>query len=280
MRAWYQRAVTLSPSATIVGIPFSPWSLQARWVFHLHRVPYRFEAYTPMLGEPVLRARLSRLEGRFVRETLSVPVLLDERRVVHDSRAIAELVDEEAVSSARSATLFPRAGFEALDRWLDRLELAKKAGRLLATERMLADDAAIVASMPAGWPGVVKRASLPLGRRACRYILDKYGGASFEGPDGRPGAYDRAGLRALLRDVLVAAQDTLSRHPYLVGEGLTFADLSLATTLQFVAPSPALIKADAAFVRAWTDAALAEELAPLLAVRDRLLEAHPYRPVR
>ena len=37
----------LSSRATIVGIPYSPWSLQARWALHLHRVPYRFEAYTP-----------------------------------------------------------------------------------------------------------------------------------------------------------------------------------------------------------------------------------------
>jgi glutathione S-transferase len=272
--------VSLSPRATIVGIPYSPWSLQARWVFHLHRLPYRFEAYTPMIGEPVLRARLSRLEGRFVRETLSVPVLLDDGRVVHDSRAIAELADEEGVASGRASTLFPRASFEALDRWLDRLELAKKAGRLLATERMADDDDAILASMPPSWPGVMRRASLPVGRRACRYILDKYGGKSFEGPHGRPGTYDRAGLRNLLRDVLVAAQDTLARHPFLVGDHVTFADLSLATTLQFVAPSQALVKAEPAFVRAWTDDALAKELAPLLAARDRLLEAHPYRLAR
>ncbi|MBX7194162.1 MAG: glutathione S-transferase N-terminal domain-containing protein [Sandaracinaceae bacterium] len=269
----------LSSRATIVGIPYSPWSLQARWALHLHRVPYRFEAYTPMIGEPVLRARLSRIEGRLVREKLSVPILIDGPRVVHDSRAIAELVDEEAVARGER-TLFPRESLEALDRWLDRLELAKKAGRLLATERMADDDEAILASMPPSWPGVVKRASLPVGRRACRFILDKYGGASFEGPSGRPGAYDREGLRSLLRDVLVAAQDTIARYDHLVGEELTFADLSLVTTLQFVAPSHELLTTSAAFDRSWSDPALAKELAPLLAARDRILAAHPYKPAR
>lgn len=272
--------MTLSDRATIVGIPYSPWSLQARWVFHLHRLPYRFEAYMPMLGEPVLRARLSRIEGRFVREKLSVPVLVDGARVVHDSRAIAELADEEGVRVRGGRTLFPREHLPALDRWLDRLELAKKAGRLLATERMLGDDGAILGAMPSSWPGVVKRASLPVGRRATRFILDKYGGRSFEGPDGRAGSYDTAGLRGLVRDVLVAAADTLERHGHLVGDELTFADLSLVTALQFVAPSPRLVSMDAAFTRAWTDDALARELPSLLAARDRLLEEHPYKSAR
>lgn len=272
--------MSLSDRATIIGIPYSPWSMQARWVFHLHRLPYRFEPYMVMLGEPVLRARLSRIEGRLVREKLSVPVLVDGSRVVHDSRAIAELADEEGVRVRGGRTLFPREQLAAMDRWLDRLELAKKAGRLLATERMLGDDAAILGAMPEGWPGVLKRASLPVGRRASRFILDKYGGRSFEGPDGKPGHYDQAGLRALVRDVLVAAADTLERHRYLLGDELTFADLSLVTALQFVSPSPALARMDAAFTRTWTDEALAKELSGLLATRDRFLEQHPYKSPR
>lgn len=268
--------MSLSPGATLVGIPYSPWTLQARWVLHLRRVPYRFEAYLPMLGEPALRARLSRLEGRLVRETLSVPVLLDGRRVIHDSRAIAEVVDELAPPGEG---LFPREHLEVLDRWLGRLELARKAARVLATERMLADDDAILGGMPPRWPSLVKRASLPVGRRATRYILEKYGGRAFEGPDGKPGAYDEAGLRALVRDVMLAAQDAYARHRYLVGERLSFADLALVSALQMVSPSPALVPMDRAFARAWTDP-LARELAPLLAVRDRLVEAHPYRGPR
>lgn len=272
--------MSLSPRATIVGIPYSPWSVQARWVFHLHGLPYRFEPHMPMVGDPVLRARLSRLEGRLVRETLSVPVLIDERRVVHDSRAIAELADEHGVRTSGHASLFPRAHFEALDRWLDRLELAKRAARLLATARMLEDDGAILGAMPASWPNVVKRASLPLGRRTCQYILDKYGGQSFDGPDGRPGDHDRESLRKLVRDLLVAASDALERHPYLVGEQLTFADLALVTTLQFLAPSQALVRTDERLARAWSDPVLATELAPLLEARDRLLAAHPFQRAR
>jgi glutathione S-transferase len=272
--------VSLSPGAVLVGIPYSPWTLQARWVFHLRRLPYRFEAYLPMLGEPALRARLSRLEGRLVREKLSVPVLLDGRRVVHDSRAIAELADEEGLRARGGESLFPREALEPLDRWLGRLELARKAARVLATERMLADDAAILGGMPGAWPSVVKRASLPVGRRATRYILEKYGGRAFEGPDGKPGHFDQAGLRALVRDVFLAAQDTYERHRYLVGDRLTFADLSAASALQLVAPSPALCAMEPSFARAWTDPWLERELPLLLRARDRILEAHPYRGAR
>lgn len=265
--------------ATLVGLAYSPWTLQARWALHHHRLPYRFEPYLPMLGEPALRARLSRLEGRVVLETLSVPILFEGGRAVHDSRAIAEHVDVEGVH-AGTPTLFPPELVESLDRWLHRLEQAKRAARILATQRMLKDDAAILGGMPERWPWLVRRASLPIGRRATQYILDKYGGRSFEGADGRPSELDEAGLLALVRDVLVAAEDTLGRHRYVLGDALTFADFALATTLQFVKPSPALVKLDPAFAASWTDARLERELGRLLDYRDRLVEQHPFRRAR
>gem|GEM_PF-1115470 len=259
-------------NALLVGIPYSPWTLQARWAFHHHSAPYRFEPYVPMVGEPTLRARLSRREGRIVREKVSVPILLDRTKSVHGSREIAEYIDR---AGDPTRTLFPREHLDAMDRWLTRLEQAKRAGRVLATERLMESDSALLESMPPTWPGLVKRASIPVARRACRYILDKYGGRSFEGRDGAPGDHDQSSLRALLREVLLNAQDTLERHPFMLGETLTFADLALVTTLQFVKPSPALITLGSSFTQAWSDASLASELAPLFEARERILTASP-----
>jgi glutathione S-transferase len=264
--------VSTSANALVIGIPYSPWTLQARWAFQHHRAPYRFEPYVPMVGEPALRARLSRRETRFVREKLSVPILLDGTRTVHGSREIAEYVDR---SSTGHPSLFPREQLDAMDRWLTRLEQAKRAGRVLATERLMESDSALVESMPSAWPGLVKRASIPVARRACRFILDKYGGRSFEGRDGAPGEHDQSSLRGLLREVLLNAQDTLERHPFLLGDTLTFADFALVTTLQFVSPSPELVRLGASFQAAWSDAALASELTQLFDARERILKASP-----
>ena len=138
-------------------------------------------------------------------------------------------------------------------------------------------DAALLDSMPSAWPGLVKRASIPVARRACKYILDKYGGRSFEGRDGAPGDHDQSSLRTLLREVLLNAQDTLERHPFMLGDTLTFADFALVTTLQFVKPSPALITLGPALTQAWSDAALGSELTSLFAARERILTASPMR---
>ena len=227
-----------------------------------------------MVGEPALRARLSRRESRFVRERISVPILLDGTRTVHGSREIAEYIDR---ASDPKRTLFPREHLDAMDRWFTRLEQAKRAGRVLATERLMESDSALIDSMPPAWPGLVKRASIPVARRACKYILDKYGGRSFEGRDGAPGDHDHSSLRALLREVLLNAQDTLERHPFMLGDTLTFADFALVTTLQFVKPAPALITLGSAFTRAWSDAELAAELTSLFAARERILTSSPMR---
>lgn len=224
-----------------------------------------------MLGEAALRARIMRRERRVALERLSVPILFEGERVLHDSRVIAEHADELAAREGR-ATLFPHEQLEALDRWLDRLELAKRALRLLATERMLSDEASLLAAMPAGFPHLVRRASLPMGRLAARFILDKYGGA-FDAHDGRPSRDDREGLRKLALDVLGAADDALARRAHLVGEQLTFADLALVTTLQFVDPSPAL----SVVIPAFRDDPLRRALPRLLDARDRLLATHAFQ---
>ena len=221
-----------------------------------------------------MRARLSRRESRIGRVRISVPILLDGTRSVHGSREIAEYIDR---AGDPKRTLFPREHLDAMDRWLTRLEQAKRAGRVLATERLMHSDIALIDSMPPAWPGLMKRASIPVARRACKYILDKYGGRSFEGRDGAPGDHDQSSLRALLREVLLNAQDTLERHPFMLGDTLTFADFALVTTLQFVKPTPALVTLGLAFTQAWSDAVLASELTTLFAARERILTSSPMR---
>ncbi len=266
--------MSLSPNATLIGIPYSPWTLQARFALQHHGLAHRFEPYLPLVGEPMLRARLSLHERRLVGERLSVPILIERDRVTPDSRAIAERA-EEASDQDRSRTLFPAEHLQAIDRWLDRLDLAKQAARLLVTERMLDDEGALVDAMPRRWPRVLKRASLPVGRRTCRFILAKYGGDLGE-RGGRLDPSDRDALGRLVLDVLVAASDKLERRSYLAGDRFSFADVSLVTTLEFVSPSPAL----GGGVRAFADARLEGALPTLLAARERIVREHPFEPAR
>src|SRR5690606_17418493 len=92
---------------SLVGLVYSPWTQRARWALDHHRVVYRSEPYTPLLGELALRRRLGRFRGR-----VSVPVLFTDAAVIDDSVAIAR--HAEAVGSGG-----PRfADADAVTRWV------------------------------------------------------------------------------------------------------------------------------------------------------------------
>src|SRR4051812_15683513 len=97
-----------------VAIDYSPWSEKARWALDLRRVPYREEAYVPMLGELPLRLRLRRFTG-----PMTVPVLFTEDgRALTDSLAIARFAEEVG----RGAPLFPSGRDGEIARWNERSE--------------------------------------------------------------------------------------------------------------------------------------------------------------
>ena len=42
-------------ATTLYSIPYSPWSMRARWALDHHRIPHRSREWVPLLTEPVLR---------------------------------------------------------------------------------------------------------------------------------------------------------------------------------------------------------------------------------
>jgi len=133
------------------------------------------------------------------------------------------------------------------------------------------DDAALVESLPRALrAGPVKLVGPPLARTVARYVAHKYGA------DPAHAEHDRRAMRAALAEVRAA----VAGREHLAGDGLTYADVSVAASLQFVRPCPALARLGPATHAAWTDVAMAREHEDILAWRDRLVaRSHP-RPVR
>lgn len=245
---------------TLIQIPFSPWSEKARWALDHHRIGYRSVDHVPMVAEPLLRAL-----ARDLRRPATVPVLIDGKTVLSDSFAIARWADERG-SGTR---LVPEELEGAIVRWDARAEAMMRAARARLMHRLIADDAALLESVP---PPLDRlgRAMLPVARSAARFVADKHGATSV--PPAEAEAAISAGMDAALR-ALEAAGPAADARRYLVGGRFTQADLSLACALQFVSPPARLGMSDASR-RVWSEPALAAAYPELLAWRDRLIEDH------
>ncbi len=221
-----------------------------------------------MIGEPLLRARLGFPEGR-----VSVPVLFygalrsgpfGERRAIAGSMPIARHAEE----GSSAPPLFPSGHDEAIQRWDAIAEAIASAGRHLSIGRMLSDERAIAESVP---PALrVVPLSSALAARVLNYVGDKYGADTARAHD------DQRALRHGLDRI----RERIVEHRYLVGDALSWAELAIVTALQFVRPAGALVRLGPGTEAAWTEAALAHEFEDVLAWRDRIVAAHPWRATR
>lgn len=237
-----------------VALSYSPWSIKARWALDHHRVAYRYEAYTPMLGEPVLRARMG-----WPRGAVTVPVLFDERDVVRESLPIAR--HAEAIGAG--TPLFPEGRDADVTHWNGLSDVIARAGRALLTPRMARSPAALIESMPPSIPEGLRRASVPAAELTVKYIARKHGVREEEAEQ------DRGTIRWTLRKL----RESLERGDYVLG-ALSYADIAMIASLQMVLPSPAVARFGEATAKAWTDDALALEHGDVLAWRDRIVERH------
>jgi glutathione S-transferase len=215
----------------------SPWSERLRWVLEWKAVPYARREYQPLAGEEELR----RTTGHS-----TVPVLLADGRVIGDSDAAADWIEER--HPARP--LMPPPA-DALARALVR------AWELMGTE-CLAPFARLV--MIGRWKAAGMQ---PL----ADHFAAKYGWS--------PEAGERAG-RVLERTLADLAR-AVGSAGYLVGGGFTRADLTLACMLTptLGAPPDELFALDegmrALFGLPVTDGV---DLAPLRAWRDEIYRRH------
>lgn len=235
----------------LTAMPLSPWSEKARWALDHHRIEYAEEVYTPMLSEPALRWRLRRVRGR-----VTVPVLFAGGEAYSDSFDIAHYAERRG-----SGTPLFRRGLEnAIARWNQLSESAMAAGRALVTARVADDPRARVEVMPDAIPRPLRRPLDPLARVGVRYLLKKHRASEDE-------QENRAALRDALGELRTALADG---RQYLLGE-LSYADIAMASALQFVSPvGDQHIRLGPATRRAWTDLELAGELTDLIEWRDQL----------
>jgi glutathione S-transferase len=238
----------------LVLLPYSPWSIKARWALDHHRVEHRVENYMPMLGEPLLRARMG-----WPRGTITVPVLFDGGRVIADSLAIAR----HAESIGRGAPLFPEGRDADVAHWNGLSDVIARAGRALLTPRLHRSPAALIESMPPSIPGPLRGASLPAAELAVKYLARKYAVREEEAEQ------DRGTIRWTLRML----REALERGDYVLGAP-SYADVSMIAALQTVLPSRAVAPLGEATTSAWTDETLAREHGDVLAWRDRMVAKH------
>lgn len=241
----------------LIALHYSPWSEQARWALEHHRLPYTYTEYLPMLGEPLLR-----IASRKPWRKPTVPMLIDGSTVLHDSLEIARLAD--ARGSAPS--LFPDSTrVEAINHTAERL---KASGRALSIDATLRNSRALEESLPPFFPEHLRGALRPLARLGAHFLARKH----------RARTIDTADHLRILADGLRELRDTLDGQPFFL-DTFSYADIVVATTLQFVLPpGNAFCSLGPAVRDCWTKPELASELSDLLAWRDQLYRNHRLRP--
>lgn len=240
---------------TLLHLPYSPWSERARWALDVRGVDYRSQIYAPLLGEPALRKALGKWKG-----PVSVPVLLSAEGPVPDSWEIARYAE----SHGSGLSLFPPSELEQIRQWHQRSERGLAAGRALSLRRVAAADDALLELVPRKLRrlGPIARGIAATG---VARTLRKYG-ANGESQAAHEAAFI-AELEAL-RAGLSSGRGTLL-------EEFSFADISMAQVLMFVAPPESEhVRIGRATRRVFGDPALAARYADLIAWRDELYRKH------
>ncbi|MEZ4428855.1 MAG: glutathione S-transferase family protein [Nannocystaceae bacterium] len=246
---------------TLISLPYSPWSFKARWALGHHAIAYKSSIYLPMLGEPWLRLQTKRWRG-----PVTVPAWIEERLTLMDSLEIARRAD--ALGGA--TPLFPDGQGEAIDAWNARSEALLRAGRVLTTYAVAGDRRALMESVPPPFGSVAPIAQL-FGALGVRFLKRKYEMTEQL-------SHERDSLRRGLSEL----REALAGRDHLLGDDLTYADITMTAVLHFVAPpEPPYLKLGGPRSRVhWTKEELADEFSDLVEWRDRLLARHHPRSPR
>jgi glutathione S-transferase len=241
--------------AILYAESFAPWCEKARWALDHHGVTYGYREHVPLTGEPALRMATRRLSGR-----LTVPLLIDGSEVLMDSVAIARYGERNGTGAA----LFPSAHETEIAAWNATSETVMTCGRAMLLPRMRRMPAALREQLPPSIPRTLRGALVPLASAAIAYLMRKY---AIQANDAQHEAASREALDALRR-VLADGRE------FILGRSFSFADIAMATSLQFIQPvAGRYIALGPATREAWTHHGLAGDYADLLRWRDRLYEA-------
>ena len=233
--------------ATLVSIPFSPWSMRARMALDLQGIRYELRTFTSMLSEPRLRWETGDWRGR-----ISAPILLrEDGPPIRDSFEIAawgaERTDQPLVTPTNRADVL---------RWNNVANSILEAGRIRTTQRTMQDPEALRELVP---PPIsaIRPVAVAVGRYGARRLLRKYAVG-----------LDDEGLRARMVTGLDAIRAALGGRETLL-PALSYADVTVAAALAFVEPHPRAKLGPKARVH-WVDPELSSAYRDLLGWRDRL----------
>lgn len=235
------------------GLRWSPPSMRARWALRVRGVAYREVVYIPSSH---MALRLLSATGR-----ATVPVLFADREVVAGSAEIAAWGDARGEAGT---TLFPAGTEKEIAEWTAISDELFSRSRDLFGPGFARDRDALL--------GMVDPA--PLWARFVFPFAWRVAGWSF-GRRYDVGSEDVGAANVALRERLVRAEEKRGGRTYLLGDGLTFADLALATMLGGVRPPPKEILATPdAVARQFTTVPEPGPWDPLFAWRDEMWRRH------
>ncbi len=238
------------------ALSYSPWSEKARWALDHHRVDYREVEHVPLLGSPLLRARMRRPIGR-----VTVPALLDDGVTYGDSFDIARRADR----IGQGERLFPHGMDDAIATWNRSSETILEAGRVLLLHKTIRHPDAMQEALPKQIPSVLRPRMLSLARTAVRFLQHKYAALTN----------DLEGQRARISRELTSLREALDGPDGYVLGSFSYADVAMAVSLQVVWPvGNRWLPLGDATRSVWQEPAMADAFRDLITWRDRVYDKH------
>jgi glutathione S-transferase len=243
----------------LIALPYSPWSEKARWALDHHRIEYEYSEHAPIVGDLRLRILLRKPKGR-----VTVPVLEDGGRWFTDSFEIAQHADRIGSGSR----LFPGDRLAAVEAWNKKSEEVLAASRAIMIIHSADSPEAAAASLPPAVPAPLKPVLGRVARQFLKAFIAKYN--MRDGAD----SHERT-ITGVFNDLRAALG---GKKGYLIGDELSYADISMAVCLQFVSPVDERYMAIGPGGReGWTNRELFDRYRDLVSWRDELYAKHRKR---
>jgi glutathione S-transferase len=231
----------------LIGITYSPWSFKARWALRWHHIDYRYQEYLVMVGQLKLRCQLRQTSHA------TVPSMIAGSERLKDSFEIAKWADNNG-SGPDLMT-----GDVDVGQWNQVSESLLRLGRIRCALSVQNDDLALIAGVPR--PLNKLPGALALAKLGVRYILKTY-----------PVDTVAEDLESQMATHLATVEKVIANQNFLLGKPC-YADMAVASALQFVSPSGNHYIPMPRAVRAhWTSEPLAAQFAALLEWRDMVFE--------
>lgn len=242
------------------GEHFSPWCEKARWALDHHQLKYCYHEHVPLIGELALRRASGRYSG-----VVSVPLLVTNSEALMDSRLIALKAEELGIGPL----LFPAPIKMEIEHWNTVSETIMRCGRAMLLERLVTRTDALAEQLPDPLPSPLRKLLVPMSRLGICFVARKYQTQALL-PTAELG----------ISHALDVVRKALSGRNYLCSRRFTFADITIATALQFVKPAPqCFISLGPATRAAWANERLTRAYKDLIDWRDKTYEAHRVRAV-